>query len=203
MEIKLFTNYDTQGNSYVVEKGKDCYIVDPGGRNMSPVIDYIKEKDLNLVAILLTHGHFDHIIGTPEILEYKDVPVYISEKGYDFLYDPNLSLSTWIRMDFRLSKDVKVIKMKEGDEVFGFKIIEIPGHTHGDICFYDEQEKIMISGDIIFKGGSYGRTDVPTGNYEDLKKSIVKLMKMDGDIRVYPGHGSYTYIKDERKYHNY
>ena len=54
MEIKLFTNYDTQGNSYVVEKGKDCYIVDPGGRNMSPVIDYIKEKDLNLVAILLT-----------------------------------------------------------------------------------------------------------------------------------------------------
>lgn len=200
MNVKLFMNYDTQGNSYVTDNGKDCYVVDPGGRKMAPVIEYIKENNLNLIGILLTHGHFDHIIGIPEIIEYRDIPVYISEKDYDFLYNPNLSLTTWIKLDFRLSADVKVIKLKENDEIFGMKIIETPGHTHGGICFYNEKEKILISGDTIFKM-TYGRTDLPTGNSEDMKKSIERLMKLDGEIIVYPGHGGHTYIKDER--HNY
>ena len=103
MHVELFMNQKTNGNSYVVDDGKDCYIVDPGGFDMSSLLNYIDEKKFNLSGVLLTHGHYDHIIGLPEIMAYKDVPVYISEKDYDFLYDSSLSLTLWIDMDFKLS----------------------------------------------------------------------------------------------------
>ncbi len=198
MNVELFINQRTQGNSYVVDNGKDCYVVDPGGYDMSSVIRHINEKGLNLLGILLTHGHYDHIIGIPEIIDYKDVPVYISEKDHDFLYDSTLSLSIWLDLDFKLSRNVKVIKLKENDEIFGFKVIETPGHTHGGVCFYSEKEAILLSGDTIFKM-NYGRTDLPTGSMTDLKNSIKKLLKLPADVVVYPGHGGTTKIGQERK----
>lgn len=198
MNVELFINQRTQGNSYVVDNGKDCYVVDPGGYDMSSVIRHINEKGLNLLGILLTHGHYDHIIGIPEIIDYKDVPVYISEKDHDFLYDSTLSLSIWLDLDFKLSRNVKVLKLKENDEIFGFKVIETPGHTHGGVCFYSEKEAILLSGDTIFKM-NYGRTDLPTGSMTDLKNSIKKLLKLPADVVVYPGHGGTTKIGQERK----
>ncbi len=197
MNVELFINQRTQGNSYVVDNGKECYVVDPGGYDMSPVINYISEKKLELLGILLTHGHYDHIIGIPEIIDYKNVPVYVSKKDSDFLYDSTLSLSIWLDLDFKLSKNVEVIKLSENDEVFDFKVIETPGHTHGGICFYNEAEKLLISGDTIFKM-TYGRTDLPTGSMPDLKKSIAKLMLLPENVTVYPGHGGTTTIGQER-----
>ncbi len=198
MEIKLFINQRTQGNSYVVERNKKCYIIDPGGFDMSKLIEYIEDNNFELEGILLTHGHYDHIIGIPEIIDYKDVPVYISEKDYNFLYDSSLSLSLWLDLDFKLSSRVKVEKIKEGDEIFGFEVIETPGHTHGGVCFYDKENKALMSGDTIFKF-NHGRTDLPTGNMSDLRKSISKLMDLEGDTVVYPGHGGETTIKMEKE----
>lgn len=198
MEIKLFDNFRTQSNTYLIIRDNICYMVDPGGTNMSDIINYLKEnQNLIFEGILLTHGHYDHIIGIPEVLEYKKVPVYISEKDYNFLYDSSLSLATWIGRDFKLSDDVEVHKFKEGDEIFGFNIIETPGHTHGGVCFYDEKNSTLVSGDTIFKG-TYGRVDLPTGSMNDMNNSIAKLMKLDGETIVYPGHGEHTYIKDEK-----
>ena len=122
MEIKTFVNPEVQSNSYVITVNDDTYVVDPGGNDMTNLIEYLKEKKLNLKAILLTHGHFDHIIGIPQMLEYKKVPIYVSERGYDFLYDPELSLSVWIGQKFVLSDDAEVIKVKEGDKIFNFEI---------------------------------------------------------------------------------
>ena len=198
MDVKLFINQRTNGNSYVVSCGEESYIVDPGGFDMTESLNYIKESGLNLKGILLTHGHYDHIIGIPEILEYKNVPVYISERDYDFLFDSSLSLSIWLDLDFKLSEDAEVIKLRENDEIFGLKIIETPGHTHGGICYYNEEDKILISGDTIFKM-NYGRTDLPTGSMTDLKNSIKKLLKLPADVVVYPGHGGTTKIGQERK----
>ena len=124
MEVNLFINQKTNGNTYVINRENDCYIVDPGGFDMSESINYIKEKNYNLLGILLTHGHYDHIIGIPEILEYKKVPVYVSEKDYEFLFDSTLSLSIWLDIDFKLSNDVEIVKLKENDDVFGLKVIE-------------------------------------------------------------------------------
>ena len=202
MDVKLFINQRTNGNSYVVICGEESYIVDPGGFDMTESLNYIKENGLNLKGILLTHGHYDHIIGIPEILEYKNVPVYISERDYDFLFDSSLSLSIWLDLDFKLSEDAEVIKLKENDEIFGLKIIETPGHTHGGICYYNEKDKILISGDTIFKM-NYGRTDLPTGNMGDMKKSISKLMELPGDVIVYPGHGGETTIENERPVYSF
>ena len=202
MDVKLFINQRTNGNSYVVSCGEECCIVDPGGFDMTESLNYIKENGLNLKGILLTHGHYDHIIGIPEILEYKNVPVYISERDYDFLFDSSLSLSIWLDLDFKLSEDAEVIKLREDDEIFGLKIIETPGHTHGGICYYNEENKILISGDTIFKM-NYGRTDLPTGNMGDMKKSISKLMELPGDVIVYPGHGGETTIENERPVYSF
>ena len=198
MEIKTFVNPEVQSNSYVITVNDDIYVVDPGGNDMTNLIEYLKEKKLNLKAILLTHGHFDHIIGIPQMLEYKKVPIYVSERGYDFLYNPELSLSVWIGQKFVLSDDAEVIKVKEGDKVFNFEIIETPGHSIGDICYFDSDEKILISGDTMFRG-TYGRTDLPTSSEMFLWKSLRKLLKMDEDIKVYPGHGLPTTIGEERK----
>ena len=202
MEVNLFINQKTNGNTYVINRENDCYIVDPGGFDMSESINYIKEKNYNLLGILLTHGHYDHIIGIPEILEYKKVPVYVSEKDYEFLFDSTLSLSIWLDIDFKLSNDVEIVKLKENDDVFGLKVIETPGHTHGGICYYDKENSILSSGDTIFKM-NYGRTDLPTGSISGMKKSISKLMNLPENTTVYPGHGGETIIKYEKEGYTY
>ena len=202
MEVKLFINQKTNGNTYVINRERDCYIVDPGGFDMSESINYIKEKNYNLLGILLTHGHYDHIIGIPEILEYKKVPVYISEKDYEFLFDSTLSLSIWLDIDFKLSNNVEVVKLRESDEIFRLKVIETPGHTHGGISYYDKEKEILLSGDTIFKM-NYGRTDLPTGNISEMKKSISKLMNLPENTVVYPGHGGETTIKYEKEGYTY
>ncbi len=200
IDVKLFINQKTQGNTYVIMRGKDCFIIDPGGEDMSVVVDYIIKNELDLKGILLTHGHYDHIIGIPEIIKIKDVPVYISEQDELFLYDSTLSLSILEDIDFTLNKGVKIIKIKENDNIFGFKVLETPGHTHGSVCYYDEDAKIMFSGDTIFKM-TYGRTDFPTGSIKNIKQSLKKILSLDEDIEIYPGHGGTTYIKNEREHY--
>ena len=164
---------------------------------MSNIIKYIELKELNLQGILITHGHYDHIIGIPEIIKYKKVPVYIGYNDFDFLYDSTLSLSLWSDIDFKLSKNIDVIKLKEDDEIFGFKVIETPGHTHGGVCYYDATHKVLFSGDTIFKM-SYGRTDLPTGNIKELVQTIKKIFELNPDVVVYPGHGGATTIRSEK-----
>lgn len=201
LEVKLFVNMDTQGNTYLaIEENKDCYIVDPGSVKMKKIIEYIKENDLNLKGILLTHGHFDHIIGIPTIIDYKKVPVYVGEKDADFLYDSTLSLSLLYDLDFRLSDKVEVIKLKEGDTACGFEVMETPGHTEGGVCYINKKEKFLFSGDTVMKM-TYGRTDFPTGSISALRNSIKKIMELDEDITIYPGHGGHTDIKSNKVFH--
>ena len=96
MELKRFLNDNAvQSNCYVISYGKNCYVMDPGQEKMTEVVDYIEKNELNLLGILLTHGHWDHILGIPSMLEYKKVPVYVSEGGYEFLFNPELSLFAW------------------------------------------------------------------------------------------------------------
>ena len=202
MQVELFINQKTQGNSYLICRNNDCCVVDPGGYDMSNIIKYIESSKLNLKGILITHGHYDHIIGIPEIIKYRKVPVYIGYNDFDFLYDSTLSLSLWSDMDFKLSKNIEVIKLRENDEIFGFRVIETPGHTHGSVCYYNIEDKILFSGDTIFKM-SYGRTDLPTGNIKELEQTIKKIFELNPDVVVYPGHGGATTIKAEKAQYLY
>ena len=183
-------------NSYVISNGNDCVIVDPG-LNYKDAANEIKAK-YNVVAILVTHGHMDHIDG----IKYFDVPVYIHELDKDFLFDSSLSLYNMFRMPSPYKKgDLNVITIKDNDEIeligYKFKVMHTPGHTRGSVC-YSYGNK-LLSGDTLFNM-SAGRTDFPTGNPKDMRNSLVKIVSTFNDnTDVYPGHESKTTIKNERK----
>lgn len=216
MELKRFLNDNAvQSNCYIISYGKNCYVMDPGQEKMTEVVDYIEKNELNLLGVLLTHGHWDHILGIPSMLEYKKVPVYVSEGGYEFLFNPELSLFAWREGDFELNKeDVQIITLKENDKIgengkisgntddveVYFEIIETPGHSRGDICYYDKKNKVLFSGDTLFDG-TYGRVDLPTSDPIQMGKSLKKLFALDPDIKVYPGHGFDTTIEVEKRYY--
>lgn len=200
MEIKLFYNKDNTSNTYLVKTKENYYIIDPGSTNMEELIDYLNNNNIDLSAIILTHGHFDHINGIPDILKYKNVPIYIYEEEKEFLYNPRLSLLFWGDLDQNILdeslKNANIITLKEGDIIDAFEIIHTPGHTKGSICLYNKDENILISGDTMFKG-SFGRTDLPTGNSRDMRDSFRKLFTLEHNTDVYPGHGDKTTILDE------
>ena len=212
MELIRFVNDNlARSNCYIVKCGKKCFVVDPGEEKMTKVIDFLEKNELEMVAVLLTHGHWDHILGINSMMEYKKVPLFVSEKGYEFLFNPEISLCIWQDVEFKIDKSLDIRPVKENDmiglagitedEDEGiFKIIETPGHTSGDICYYNEKEKVMITGDTIFKG-TYGRVDLPTSNPIEMGKSLKKLMQYPEDTKVYPGHSFDTTIGEEKRYY--
>ncbi|CAM3180752.1 MBL fold metallo-hydrolase [Streptobacillus felis] len=204
MEIIRFENYDYISNTYIIKSEDKIYVVDPGSKDMSRVIEYLKENKLDLTAILLTHGHFDHILGLPEILTYKNVDVYIYDTEKDFLFDEKLSVLLWAQTNQSYLnpclENANIITLKEGDIVDKFEIIHTPGHTSGSICYYNSEDKILISGDTMFKNG-YGRVDLPTGSSEDMWKSIGKILKLDKETVIYPGHGDDTTVSKEYSFY--
>lgn len=203
MILEKFFNPINEQNMYVVVKDdKTCYIVDPGDLYMTKVINYIKENNLDLRAILLTHAHFDHILGLEKVLKYKEVPIYIHESEVEWLYNPELSLANLIGNNFSLNKQAVVIPFKDEDTICGFKILHTPGHTLGSSCFYNPDENILISGDTIMKN-SHGRIDFPTGSLQDIINSLRRLIELPPETQVYSGHGGNTTIGQEKKHYKY
>lgn len=201
MEIKRFVTNVLEENIYLLSKDKSCYIIDPGGDNIDEVLKYIKENNLSLEAILVTHGHFDHILSINDILKFKNVPIYIGSSDKEKLFDSNLSLSKLFNgEDYIINSNANIITVKDKDVIFGLEVIETPGHTSGSVCYLDNEDNCIFTGDTLFKM-AYGRVDFPTGDARAMRDSLNKLLKLDSSIVVYPGHGSETTIKEE--YTNY
>lgn len=168
---RVVTGY-LEENCYILTINDNCIVIDPGD-------DYplIKEKIDNkkVLAILLTHSHFDHVGAVNNMIAEYNVPVYSFNN------------------------------LKEGEfniENFKFDIIYTPGHTNDSICFYFKDEKIMFTGDFLFKE-SIGRWDLETGNYDEMRKSINKIKKYNDDITIYPGHGEDSTIFYEKNNNQY
>jgi len=199
--VKAFIN-DFAENTYIINKNKDAFVIDPGS-NFKELEEYIKTKELNINGILLTHGHFDHIVSLNDFVETYKCKVYIHEKERDFLFDPNLNLSgtTYQKM---------VVKNKECietfDETFKLKlgydnitVLHTPGHTRGSVCY--KYKGYLFSGDTLFKG-TVGRTDLPTSSKGDLHQSLKKIVsKCSDNTIIYPGHGHFSTLLNE-KYEN-
>ena len=148
---------------------------------------------------MLTHGHGDHIEGLNDLAShYPEAKVYIGEEDKDFLYNSELSLSDAIFGEFFKFKG-EIHTVKEGDMIGDFKVIDTPGHTIGSKSFYYEKDKILISGDTLFRR-SYGRYDLPTGSLEMLCHSLKKLSKLPDETVVYNGHTDNTTIGEERRF---
>lgn len=190
-------------NCYLVvnDETKEGFIVDPGGDD-KVIAKRLNEYGIKPTAILLTHGHFDHIMAVNELREnYPDIKVYASAQEQELLSDPVMNSSMGlIRNPYTTTADIGVC---DGDklEIAGIEVevIATPGHTRGGVCYYISKFKKLFSGDTLFCE-SYGRTDLPTGNAHLLFESINKLFeRLPDETAVYPGHGDATSIGYEKR----
>ncbi|MBR2531721.1 MAG: MBL fold metallo-hydrolase [Lachnospiraceae bacterium] len=153
------------------------------------------------VAILLTHGHFDHIMACEEIRDLYSIPVYAEESEAEVLEDPRKNLSADWGSGISMKADHYV---KDGDVLtlagLSIHVLHTPGHTQGSCCFYLPEEKLLFSGDTLFCG-SYGRIDFPTSSGMAMKASVQRLLReLPDDTNVLPGHEMFTRIDQEKRY---
>ncbi len=205
INVKIFVFNAFQVNTYVVyDNSRECLIIDAACSNENErcqLEDFIKTRDLKPVKALLTHAHVDHIMGSSFVKRHYKIPLLAHSDCAYFLKTAASSAEVFgLELDEVVYPDQQIV---EGDTIlFGSKtffVLETPGHANGSLCFYSKEEKILFSGDVLFNGG-IGRTDLPTGNYDLLMESIKeKLFTMDGDFKVFPGHGPETTIEIERE----
>ena len=199
MKIKRFVCNALQENAYVASEGNSCVIIDPGFAGAAPdsfpcepffgehrkesgaadeldlLYSYLEAEGLSPEAILLTHSHPDHTLGVAALVERFGIPVYAAAAPAE-----------------------PYSRLEDGATIYGFKVIATPGHTPDSVCFYNEAEHILFSGDTLF-AGTIGRTDLPGGDYDSEIRSIMeKLIFLPGETEIYPGHGPASTIGRER-----
>lgn len=202
MKIRKFVIGMMATNCYLAvnETTKECFLVDPGAFSQE-IAAYIRAQEYEVKAVLLTHGHFDHIMGIDGFLKEFPVPVYAQEAEKRLLENAEENVSLMCGKGYTFTKAVYV---KDGQvlEIAGMKIrvIHTPGHTIGGCCYYLEKEQVLFSGDTLFQE-SVGRADLPTGSAGQLVRSVKeKLLVLPENVKVYPGHEEMTTIGTERKY---
>ncbi len=177
----------------------EAILVDPGAEG-EYIVSRLEKDGLVPAAIWLTHGHYDHIGAVAAVREAFDVPVAAAAAERELLADPVWNLSAGYGPDITLEADIQV---RDGDILraagLEAKVISVPGHTPGGICFYLEAQGILFSGDSLF-AGSVGRTDFPGGSHEQLIRGLKeKVLTLPDKTRVFPGHGPETTIKEEKQ----
>lgn len=194
MNIKTIPVGQYETNCYVVinEETLECVVIDPGDESNS-IMDYIEGNRLTCRAILLTHGHFDHVGAVNEVRDQTGCAVYINKRDAGQDGDGML---------FKMPEDGRYYD--DGDVVteagLSFKVIATPGHTPGSVSLICGEA--LFSGDTLFRG-SCGRTDLPGGDMDAEMRSLKKLCELEGDYEVYPGHMDATTLERERRFNYY
>lgn len=183
---------------------KEAIVFDPADR-ADLIEQYLKSNDLVCKAILLTHGHFDHILAARELAAITGAAIYAQEEEAVLLANPSLNLSIkFYGKECSLTPDI-LLKDEQRLEIAGFRIqvIHTPGHTQGGACYHFIDHGVLISGDTLFFE-EIGRADLPTGDFTTLVESIkTKLMLLEDSVVAYPGHGPSTTIGHERVNNSY
>ncbi len=193
LQIHTLPLGDYQTNCYILhqEGNRDCLVIDPG-YEPEIILSYLSEKGLTLQAILLTHGHFDHVGAVRELAAQTDCRVYLNPK--ELAMPPMLTAGPLYYTNTYGEGDLLDIA------VISFQVLETPGHTPGSVCLITENN--IFSGDTLFRG-SCGRTDLPCGDHRAMTESLKRLAALREDYNVYPGHGSNTTLAREQKTNPY
>jgi glyoxylase-like metal-dependent hydrolase (beta-lactamase superfamily II) len=203
----------------VTEDPAECAVIDPGDE-APRIIARLKALNLYPKYILLTHGHFDHVAGLPDLLTalasdtafasrpapeiaiHRDDAAYLGPGAYAVhchSFSAAAGNTDYIDLLWKPMPSPTRL-LEEGDVIGPFTVLHTPGHTPGSVCFFWETQKTLFSGDTLFQGGE-GRTDLPGGDYPTIVKSLKRLLAMDSSIAVFPGHEGTTTIGDEQKYY--
>lgn len=205
MKVECMVLGLVQTNCYLLSnrKTKECIIADPAdlpGKIESGIL----AEGYHPVAILLTHGHFDHIMAANELKKKYGIPVYAAAEEEEVLTDAGVNLSGQFGGGYRVTTDCP---LADGDSITlagtVIRAMLTPGHTRGSMCYYFEKDGFLISGDTLFCE-SVGRTDLPTGNSAAIVKSLRnRVLTLPDSTVVYPGHGESTDIAHEKAYNPY
>ena len=203
MQVKLMQLGMIGTNCYIFldEETKACAVVDPGD-NGERVADYIKGQGLNPVAILLTHSHFDHILGIPGLrASWPELPVWCHPSDVDKTQKTVILFGSVFPA---VSSFGSISTYVDGDKVqvggITVEVISTPGHTPGSVTL--KAEDILFTGDTLFRS-SIGRTDLPGGDFGTLMRSLKKLGQLEGNYRVCPGHEGLSTLEDEKQFNGY
>ena len=200
--------YQTNCYIYGNEETKSAWIIDPGAE-ADKIISSLKKRDVEPVSVLLTHGHWDHIMGLPKLIEnYPSLEIFIGDKDSCYLGKEGGVFIKEHCFDLTFLQSFKAeinnlpeadYKLKGGEflDDCKLKVIATPGHSPGCVCYYSEENNILFSGDTLF-ANSIGRCDLIGGNYKEMQESLKTLMELDEESIVLPGHGPTTSIKQEK-----
>ena len=179
MKIEVVKTGLIRENCYVISDGEGvAAVIDPGD-NAQRILKVIDDRKLQVKWILVTHGHFDHVTALPSLAKaFPDAVIAIHREDADYLKSGSPKL------------------LEEGDYAGPLKVIHFPGHTPGSAAFYDEENEVLFSGDTLFYGAC-GRYDLAGGSRETLRKSLGKILAMNRNLKVLPGHGPETTIAAE------
>ena len=197
LDIRTVTGGPLEVNTYVVgvQGGDSCVVIDPGAPDIQ-VSEAVAGRKVS--AVLLTHGHFDHIL----FAEYwirKGAKLYVHAQDAEMIRQPHLNLAVFV-INQGLRLPAPDVLLHEGDTVcevgMTFSVLHTPGHTEGSVCY--RAGDALFAGDTLFYG-SYGRTDLPGGDEEKMRDSLARLLALEEHLLVYPGHGMKTKIAWERR----
>jgi glyoxylase-like metal-dependent hydrolase (beta-lactamase superfamily II) len=201
VDIVTFTDYGFGANTYLAvnEDSKQAVLIDAGTK-AEAVLEYLDKNGLELVAILLTHGHPDHLLSLKEIADATDAPSYMHPEDAQLLaYIPPMLLNM-MGLD-RLDLPEEFLPLEDGQELelagMDFKVLSTPGHSGGSVCFLTDG--VLFAGDLVFRG-SIGRTDFPGGSMETLLQSVKeKVFTLPSETRILPGHMDATVVGWEKR----
>lgn len=187
-DIIIIMGKGRDANTYIIGDA----LIDPGsGENIDYLKEQIKEAGLEMTdikKIINTHCHFDHMGADKQLQDEYGYEIYMHplDKKSVEEKDVNATVASSYGMEV---PDLDIKELNEGDKVGDYEVIHTPGHTRGGICLFNG--KSLISGDTIFSGGNFGRTDLPTGNLQQMRESILKISELDA-VQLFSGHGPYA-----------